>query len=112
MNAALLEDENKWNTVMCMAYLPKYGNSLLLTVSQRRERRKSAMLQVTQGVQRHKEFTDIQKSIFQSENNVGSSFWTRDVRNFVADSGRAAIQLMPPQEHLKMQMKRAYFVLQ
>ena len=105
MNAPLLEDENKWNTFMCMVYLQKYGKSQLLTASKRRERSKAAMLQVTQGVLRHKEFTEIQKSIFQSENSVGSSFWTRDVWNFVADSARSANQLVPPQEHLKVQMK-------
>ena len=78
MNAPLLEDETKWNTFICMVYLQKYGKRQLLTTSQRRERCKAAILQVTQGVLRHKEFTEVQNCIFQSENSVRSSFWTSD----------------------------------
>ena len=42
---------------------------------------------------------------------MGSTLWRRDVRNFVSDTASSANELVPPERHLKMQVRRTRFII-
>ena len=97
---------NKINALHVYVYplfLKRHKKTDVVNAAIARERMHRNMKKVAEKQLSHREMKVAENALFVSEQNVGSTLWTRDVRNYIADNAENANELICDLSHLTLQ---------
>ena len=94
-------------TATLLAYVEKHG---LITVLKPAEKQRLEQIWLSESC----DAIEIRKrcrQMFVSEYDVGSLEWELDVRRFVSERAKSVFELVPPQEHVRLQSSRTQLIV-